>query len=211
MQPLDAMAGLRLAIGPAILAAIFIAHWIYFRARRASDGQQVILLDELVNQPTLLSSPGVSFDAQSRSLIVATLPPRPIVIGFDRTSHRSSDPFHVGDETVGGVLICADDLVCEGVSRFLGAVKVGGDLIVTGDASFAAAVIVNGVLKIEGTAHFAEGVLAKKETFVAGGITIGSKDGAGWASLGELILGERLGLNGDIVASRAVQLKRGAR
>gem|GEM_PF-3271320 len=197
----DLTESLRLAAAPLMLAAILAVHLLYYRRHRASDGQQVIALTALVDEPVMIAAAGTSFDPRSRRSGPATLPPRPRFLGLDRRKHRHAPPHRVADTVVPAVLICADDLVCEGDSRFLGAVKVGGDLIVTGHAIFAAPVIVNGVLK------FTDGVLAKGDTFVAGAIVIGSAGRSGWAALGQIELGERLDLHGEIVASTALQLR----
>ena len=204
----DLAEALRLVAAPALLAMILLAHVVYYRRHRTSDGQQVIRLVALADEPAMIAADGSRFDPQARKIIPAILPPRPRFLGLDRRKRRSAAPHRVADTVVPGVLICADDLVCDGDSRFLGAVKVGGDLIVNGNAIFAAPVIVNGVLKIIGSAQFTDGILAKGDTFVAGAIAIGSADRAGWAALGQVALGERLDLHGQIVASNAVQLRK---
>lgn len=204
----DLAEAIRLSAAPALLAMILLAHVAYYRRHRASDGQQVIALTPLAEEPALIAADSSSFNPQTRTVAPTTLPSRPCFLGLDRRKRRAAEPHRVADTVVPGVLICADDLVCDGDSRFLGAVKVGGDLIVNGHAIFAGPVIVNGVLKISGSAQFTDGILAKGDTFVAGAIAIGSADRPGWAALGQIALGERLDLHGQIVASNAIQLRK---
>ena len=209
---------------PALLLAIIVVHIIYYFRLRGSDGQQVIALSDLSDldpakcaalgeKLTLVKSWGEEFDARNRvaerthTLLMMPLTPLPAQRGatvYHATSQR------LVDRLIRTPLICAEDLVVDGSSQFLGPVKVGGDLIVRGEATFAQVVVVNGVLKIEGEAQFAVGVLAKGDTFVTGSITIGSDRGEGWAALREFALRTRLRLNGRIVTARAVQLREAA-
>jgi hypothetical protein len=208
---------------PALLLAIIVAHIIYYVRLRGSDGQQVIALSDLSDldagkcaalheKLTLVEAWGEEFDARKR---VATrrplmmMPLRAFAAVQGATVHHATSQ-HIVDRVIRTPLICAEDLIVDGSSQFLGPVKVGGDLIVRGEGTFAQVVVVNGIHKNEGEAQFAVGVLAKGDTYVTGSITIGSDRSEGWAALREFALRTRLRLNGRIVTARAVQLRAAA-
>jgi hypothetical protein len=206
-----------LMAAPLLLLIIIIAHWVYFRLHRQSDGQQVIELCDLSDldpskcsaldeQLTLIEASCVEFDARDRTEVPVRLSaPRDEPAAGGQVFRYASAQL-IENRVVSTPLICAEDLVVDGATEFLGALKVGGDLVVRGNATFFRPVVVNGVLKVEGEAIFAVGVLAKGEAFVSGLITIGSERGKGWAALHELALRTRLRLNGRVVATRAVQI-----
>jgi hypothetical protein len=208
--------------GPVLLTIIVIVHWAWFRLHLSSDGQQHVELVDLsdlstkscagVHQRlTLLAATNKEFNAAERSStdILFRLPE----VNFAQPTHeilRIQTSRVLENCDTAERLICGEDLDIRGTCHFLGAVKVGGDLIVRGNAVFFGAVIVNGVIKIHGAAHFAEGVVAKGETFVTGDLSIGSPGRKGWAALSEFALASRLRLNGRIVTTRAVQIRKAA-
>lgn len=207
---------------PVMLLAIIAAHVLYYFMTRGSDGQQVIALSDLTDlnpgkcaslreRLTLVEGWGHEYDARSRGTTRAQMmmPLRSFGVSSGATAHHA-DSQRIADCVVRTALICAEDLVVDGSTQFLGPLKVGGDLVVRGVATFSQAVVVNGVLKVEGEAQFALGVLAKGDTFVSGSLTIGSDCGEGWAALRHFALGKRLCLNGRLVSARAIQLKAAA-
>lgn len=206
---------------PAILALILAVHGAYFVRNRGLSGQQEIRLQDLTDlgAPSCTGADGLTvvraalqeFDATTRSACEAVLPlPSCAAAGTLAGARRFRDAETLEDAEIHQVLICSDDLHLRGRTVFSGALKVAGDLSVEGEAIFLAPVVVSGVLKVSGSAHFAEGVIAKGDAMVVGSMAIGSDSGQGWGVVGELALGERLTLNGTLVASRAVQLKRAA-
>ena len=207
---------------PVLLLAIIAAHVLYYFRLRSSDGQQVIALSDLTDlnpgqcaslgeRLTFVEGWGEEYDARSRRTTRAEMmmPLRSFAVSSGATAHHA-DSQRIADCVVRTPLICAEDLVIDGSTQFLGPVKVGGDLVVRGVATFSQAVVVNGALKVEGEAQFALGILAKGDTFVSGSLTIGSDLGEGWAALRHFALRNRLRLNGRLVSARVIELKAAA-
>ena len=214
-------ANVRAISAPAILVSILAIHGVYFSLNRKLSGQQEIALQDLTDlaestsfgagELTVVRAARQEFDATTRTAAAAILPlPSWEVRPAARSVQRLRDPQTLENIDVHHSLICGDDLVVRGRTAFFHPLKVAGDLIVEGEAVFLAPVIVSGVLNVCGSAHFAEGMIAKGDALVRGSMTIGSDRAPGWAVVGELALEKRLKLNGTLVASRAVQLKKAA-
>ena len=93
-MPLPDLAdAIRLSAAPALLAMILLAHVAYYRRHRASDGQQVIALTPLAEEPALIAADSSSFNPQTRTVAPTTLSSRPCFLGLDR--HRNHlTPFY---------------------------------------------------------------------------------------------------------------------
>lgn len=213
-------AHVRAVSAPTILAAILAVHAAYFVRNRRIIGQQGIVLHDLTDlaqstcagadRLTVVQADRREFDAATRMEREALFPASSPVRAAGKRVQRLREPQTIEDAEVHRTLICGDDLIVRGSTTFFHPLKVAGDLIVEGEATFLAPAIVSGVLKVIGSAHFAEGVIAKGDAMIRGSMTIGSDTGKGWGVVRELALEQFLRLNGTLVASRAVQLKRAA-
>ena len=214
-------ANVRTFSAPVILTSILAIHGVYFIRNRKLSGQQEITLEDLTNLAgstsygagdlTVVHAARQEFDVATRTAAATNLPlPSGGARPAAQPMQRLRDPQMLEDIDIHHTLICGDDLIVRGRTVFFHPLKVAGDLIVEGEALFRAPVIVSGVLKVGGSAHFAEGMIAKGDAMVRGSMTIGSDSCQGWAVVGELALERQLKLNGTLVASRAVQLKRAA-
>lgn len=227
LQALSAWAGnggeaqIRALAAPAILAAILIIHSAYFIFNRSLCGQQEIALEDLTDLGgvgctgpdglTVVQGDRQEFDASTRTVGTANFAlPACGIPSNQRGPQRLREPQIFEDCEVRHSLICGDDLLLRGRTLFYQPLKVSGDLTVEGEAVFLAPVIIAGVLKVSGSAHFAAGVIAKGDAMVRGSMAIGSDTEQGWGVVRELALEQRLTLNGTLVASRAVRLKKAA-
>lgn len=205
-------------VAPGLLVLIAAAHVIYFWLHFSRVCQQAILVEDLSipgtargKAGTIVEATAIEFDARHRTSCGA-------VLGVPRyfLPEIRSRLFHIHDShrMDGGHLtrsgVFREDLEVLGRCTFHKPIKIGGDLVIHGDALFLAPVVVNGTLTVRGTAHFSAGVVAKDDALVSGMLKVGSDDATGWAVLRELLLADRLGLNGTLVADRAVQLKEAA-
>ena len=204
----------------ALLAAVFLIHWLYYRRHRDADSQQVIRIEDLTGtSPSVKSGErltiGCARPAQGTQLLegahVALTPDDRIVrlgvmplgtaertVADVRRRAYSARALRAADEHYAEALICGDDLLVEGTCVFLAPVKVSGDLIVQGDAVFHAPVVVNGYAKIAGSARFDRGLLIKADAIITGQATIGCFERKGWAIARSLQLDGTLNLNGSV-------------
>lgn len=206
--------------GPGLLLAVFLVHYAYFRKALLSNGQQVIELSDFTKTDgtpigqSIIEADGLEFCAIQGSVSSCDLiPARPniaVIAGRPFAKKRYSGPLEIGQYDVLHTVVCAEDLTATHAAHFFAPVKVGGDLTVTGEVYFDQIVVVNGALKVEGHACFARGVIVKGDALVTGDITIGTRNGKGWAVFGSLSLSSRLKLNGRVISDQDLELPKAA-
>ena len=123
------------------LAALALAHFLYFRLASATPVQQSVRVADFPSSgpaPALVRSP-----------LPAARPSR----------YRRA--LVLGNAFYDQPLICGCSLTINGVALFKGAVKVSGDLLIVGRAEFTRPVVANGKVVVLGQAIFRQGLLAR--------------------------------------------------
>jgi hypothetical protein len=159
------------------LAALALAHFLYFRLASATPVQQSVRVADFPSSgpaPALVRSP-----------LPAARPSR----------YRRA--LVLGNAFYDQPLICGCSLTINGVALFKGAVKVSGDLLIVGRAEFTRPVVANGKVVVLGQAIFRQGLLAKSALVVRGQAAIGSAAQGAWLVARTASVDGDLWLNGE--------------
>jgi hypothetical protein len=199
---------------PALLVIeIILAHALYYLRQKPTVAQQVIAFPasgekgHLAAHGETLAGAGFARPAAEGKVPLAT------VKGY-RLTHEApafarktiSDSYIIEDEACTASLICMEDLIVPGNTRFHGPVKVVGDLLIDGDAIFEQPVIVDGYVRLNGSARFQRGLVVKSDLIAGGALEIGAWGHEGWAVARLLQLSGELALNGKLIATEGIRM-----
>jgi hypothetical protein len=162
---------------PLFLAAVAVAHVLYFRLASAAPVQQSVRVADF---PSSVPAPALA---------------RPSPPAARPSRYRRA--LILGNAFYDQPLICGCGLTINGLALFKGPVKVSGDLLIIGRAEFTRPVVANGKVVVLGQAIFRQGLLAKSALVVRGQAAIGSAAQGAWLVARTASVDGDLWLNGE--------------